>query len=268
MKVLDPAAAFEKRAARAAALVASAPPSPSRSRSRPKLFRLQGRLAAAVSARHAGRAVHGRRRPTCRASSTSSPRFCRSPPRTGPPELAEAAESVARGRPTATAATRLSRLLGRRARGPRGLPVARVPPAVRRGSRTRGRRGRTAPARGPLPGLRLRPDRLLPQGAARIQRRRALPRLRALRDGVGLQPASAAPPARKRTPRSCRASRATSTRTSASRPARRAGATSSRIDLTLDARPLPEVDDLVSLAMDLWAIEEGWTRLEPGWAGI
>jgi len=40
------------------------------------------------------------------------------------------------------------------------------------------------------------------------------------------------------------------------------------LDLTLDARPLPEVDDLVSLAMDLWAIEEGWTRLEPGWAGI
>jgi FdhE protein len=40
------------------------------------------------------------------------------------------------------------------------------------------------------------------------------------------------------------------------------------IDLTLDARPLPEVDDLVSLAMDLWAIEEGWSRLEPGWAGI
>ena len=40
------------------------------------------------------------------------------------------------------------------------------------------------------------------------------------------------------------------------------------LDLTLDARPLHEVDDLVSLAMDLWAIGEGWTRLEPGWAGI
>ncbi len=40
------------------------------------------------------------------------------------------------------------------------------------------------------------------------------------------------------------------------------------LDLTLDARPVPEVDDLVSLAMDLWAVEEGWTRLEPGWAGI
>ena len=33
---------------------------------------------------------------------------------------------------------------------------------------------------------------------------------------------------------------------------------------SLDARPLPEVDDLVSLAMDLWAMEEGWTRLEHG----
>jgi formate dehydrogenase maturation protein FdhE len=40
------------------------------------------------------------------------------------------------------------------------------------------------------------------------------------------------------------------------------------IDLTLDARPIPEVDDLVSIAMDLWAIEQGFTRVEPGWAGI
>ena len=40
------------------------------------------------------------------------------------------------------------------------------------------------------------------------------------------------------------------------------------IDLSLDARPIPEVDDLVSLSMDLWAVEEGWTRIEPGWAGV
>jgi FdhE protein len=40
------------------------------------------------------------------------------------------------------------------------------------------------------------------------------------------------------------------------------------IDLTRDARPIPEVDDLVSLAMDLWAAEEGFTRIEPGLAGI
>ncbi len=40
------------------------------------------------------------------------------------------------------------------------------------------------------------------------------------------------------------------------------------IDLTVDARAIPEVDDLLSLSMDLWAAEEGYTRLEPGLAGI
>ncbi|MFL5313112.1 MAG: formate dehydrogenase accessory protein FdhE [Myxococcales bacterium] len=40
------------------------------------------------------------------------------------------------------------------------------------------------------------------------------------------------------------------------------------IDLSLDARPIPEVDDLVSLALDLWAAEQGYQRIEPGLAGI
>jgi formate dehydrogenase maturation protein FdhE len=40
------------------------------------------------------------------------------------------------------------------------------------------------------------------------------------------------------------------------------------IDLTQDARPIPEVDDLLSVSMDLWAIDEGFTRIEPGLAGI
>jgi len=40
------------------------------------------------------------------------------------------------------------------------------------------------------------------------------------------------------------------------------------IDLSEDARPIPEVDDLVSLAMDLWAVEQGYTRIEPGLAGL
>jgi FdhE protein len=40
------------------------------------------------------------------------------------------------------------------------------------------------------------------------------------------------------------------------------------IDLSEDARPIPEVDDLVSLSMDLWAAEQGWTRVEPGLAGL
>jgi FdhE protein len=40
------------------------------------------------------------------------------------------------------------------------------------------------------------------------------------------------------------------------------------VDLTVDARPLPEVDDLASIALDLWAMEQGFERIEPGWAGI
>ena len=40
------------------------------------------------------------------------------------------------------------------------------------------------------------------------------------------------------------------------------------IDLSTDARPIPEVDDLVSLSLDLWATEQGYTRIEPGLAGL
>ena len=40
------------------------------------------------------------------------------------------------------------------------------------------------------------------------------------------------------------------------------------IDLTLDARRVPEIDELLSLSMDLWATEQGYARLEPGLAGL
>jgi FdhE protein len=40
------------------------------------------------------------------------------------------------------------------------------------------------------------------------------------------------------------------------------------IDMSLDARPIADVDDLVTLALDLWAQEQGYTRIEPGLAGI
>jgi FdhE protein len=40
------------------------------------------------------------------------------------------------------------------------------------------------------------------------------------------------------------------------------------IDLTLDARRVPEVDELLSLGMDLWAVEQGFMRIEPGLAGL
>ena len=40
------------------------------------------------------------------------------------------------------------------------------------------------------------------------------------------------------------------------------------IDLTADARVIPEVDELASVSLDLWAQEEGFERFEPGLAGF
>jgi len=40
------------------------------------------------------------------------------------------------------------------------------------------------------------------------------------------------------------------------------------LDLTVDGRAIPEVDDLLSLDMDLWAVEQGLERIEPGLAGL
>jgi FdhE protein len=40
------------------------------------------------------------------------------------------------------------------------------------------------------------------------------------------------------------------------------------IDLTGDARAIPEVDDVVSVSLDLWAKEQGFERLEPGLLGL
>jgi hypothetical protein len=40
------------------------------------------------------------------------------------------------------------------------------------------------------------------------------------------------------------------------------------IDVTRDTSGIPEIDDLASIAFDLWAAEEGYTRLEPGLGGL
>jgi FdhE protein len=40
------------------------------------------------------------------------------------------------------------------------------------------------------------------------------------------------------------------------------------IDLSVDARPIPEIDDLLTVSLDLWAQEQGYERIEPGLAGL
>ncbi|HZJ54434.1 MAG TPA: formate dehydrogenase accessory protein FdhE [Myxococcaceae bacterium] len=40
------------------------------------------------------------------------------------------------------------------------------------------------------------------------------------------------------------------------------------VDMTIDGLAVPEVDELRSLSLDLWAVERGYVRLEPGLAGL
>lgn len=40
------------------------------------------------------------------------------------------------------------------------------------------------------------------------------------------------------------------------------------IDFSRDPRAVAEVDDVATLALDLWALEQGFTRIEPGLAGV
>ncbi len=183
MSVAD---SFEKRAARAEALSASAPAVQEPLLFAAKLFRLQGRLAAAISARHADAPFTGGAADLPRIVDLLPPLLSFAAT-DGPAELAEAAEVRAKDDP-ATATTRLRVYWdGGRDALEDYLSRAFLRPYAE-GPRTRGHRGRPATARRALPGVRLRADRLLPQGAARIQRGRALSRVRALRDGVGLQP--------------------------------------------------------------------------------
>jgi formate dehydrogenase accessory protein FdhE len=40
------------------------------------------------------------------------------------------------------------------------------------------------------------------------------------------------------------------------------------IDVSRDIRAVPEIDDVASIALDLWAVEQGYTRIESGLAGL
>ena len=40
------------------------------------------------------------------------------------------------------------------------------------------------------------------------------------------------------------------------------------IDLTKDARPVPPVDELAAIPLDLWAREQGYRKIQPNLAGM
>jgi len=262
---LDPAAAFEKRAARAEALAPSAPAVAEPLSFAAKLFRFQGRLAAAISARHAEAPFSGEA-PDLRRIVDLLPPLLAFAAADGPSELAEVAAARAKDDP-ATATTRLEvyweggrdvqeDYLSRAFLRPLAEVLARAGIAARR-PRHEGH----CPACGSAPIVSYRKELPESNGAARFLvcglcgTEWAFNRIRC-------------PSCQEENPAKLPGFQSDvhrNVRIEACETCRRYVKS---LDLTLDARPLPEVDDLVSLAMDLWAIEEGWTRMEPGWAGI
>ncbi len=256
---------FEKRAARAEALSASAPAVQEPLLFAAKLFRLQGRLAAAISARHADAPFSGGVADLPRLLDLLPPLLSFAAA-DGPAELAEAAEARAKDDP-ATAAARLrvyweggrdalEDYLSRAFLRPFAEALARAGIAA-----DRPRHEGHCPACGSAPIVSFRKELPESNGAARFLAcglcgtEWAFNRIRC-------------PSCQEENPAKLPGFQSDvhkNVRIEACETCRRYVKS---IDLTLDARPLPEVDDLVSLAMDLWAIEEGWTRLEPGWAGI
>jgi FdhE protein len=264
-KTFDPAAAFEARAARAAALVSSAPLVAEPLAFAAGLFRLQGRLAAAVHARHEDAAFQGTAADFPRILDLLAPLLTFAEEK-GPPELAEAA----RARRADADETALARLgvywsgerevredyLSRAFLRPWAEILARAGVVL---ERTRHEGHCPACGNGAIVSVR----REVPEsmGAARslvcalcgTEWHFARIRCAACQEEDPAKLPSFQTEAHP------------SVRIEACETCKRYVKS---IDLTLDARPVPEVDDLVSLAMDLWAMEEGWTRLEHGWAGI
>lgn len=264
-KTLDPAAAFEARAARATALVSSAPLVAEPLAFAAGLFRLQGRLAAAVAARHEDAAFTGRAEDFPRILDLLAPLLTFAVEK-GPPELAEAA-AARRGDAEDTALARLGVFWD-------GGPETKEDYLSRAFLRPW---AETLAARG-IPLERARHEGHCPAcgNAPVVSARREVPEsMGAARSLVCALCGTEWPFPRIRCA-SCREedpAKLPSFQTEAHKAVRIEACETCRryvksIDLTLDARPVPEVDDLVSLAMDLWAIEEGWSRLEPGWAGI
>ena len=256
---------FEKRASRAEALSVSSPAVAGPLAFAAKLLRLQSRLAAAVASRHAEAAFSGNAGDLPRIVDLLPPLLAFAAA-DGPSELAEVAESRAKDDPS-TAVSRLGvywagereaqdDYLSRAFLRPFAEVLARAGVAA-----DRPRHEGHCPACGSAPIVSYRKELPDTNGGARFLvcglcgTEWAFNRIRC-------------PSCHEEDP-----AKLPGFQSDAHRNVRIEACETCRryvksIDLTLDARPLPEVDDLVSLAMDLWAIEEGWTRLEPGWAGI
>ena len=259
-------AAFERGAARAEALASEAWTAAEPLRFAAGLYRVQGRLAATVESAHAGRPLCGRLEPDLDSFQHGLVEALRFAAESGPAALAEEAQS--RGRDEASARSRLlvfwsgdsepgeGYYLSRALLRPyvevlRGLGIA--PDCVHRPGK--------CPFCGGAPWIAARRSESDADGAQRLLGC-------ALCGGEWPFGRIRCPCCFEEDPTklpSFRSETYPTVRIEACETCRRYVKS---IDLTADARAIPEVDDLVSLGMDLWAQEQGYARVAPGLAGI
>ncbi len=263
---MKPAAPFEKRAERAERLARENAAALEPLRFAAALFRVQGRLATSLSARHAEAPLSGRLESDAVRLADLAEKVLSFAESDGPPELAEAA-STRRGDDAETARSRL-RLYwaGERESAGDYLSRALLRPYVETLFRVgvtpeRPHRDGHCPFCGGRPIVSFRRSDPETHGAARFLScglcSTDWPHLRIRCPSCGESDPARLP--------FFASEQHAGVRIEACETCRRYVKS---VDLTVDARPIPEVDDLVSIAMDLWALGEGFERVEPGWAGI
>jgi formate dehydrogenase maturation protein FdhE len=258
------ASEFERRAARAELLSRGSSAAEEPLRFASGLYRAQARVAAGLEAGHAEEPLTGRLADDADRIAGAIPSVLRYAEESGPPALAEAARARREDLP-ATAQTRLlvywqgdapGDYLSRAVLRPyvELLRAARMPP-------DRVHRQGRCPLCGGAPWVAARREGSLLEGAKRML-------ACSLCGGEWLFGRILCPSCLEENPERLPSF------TSQTHPTVRIEACETcrryvkSLDLSEDARPIPEVDDLVSLSMDLWAREQGFERIEPGLAGL
>lgn len=257
---------FERRAARAETLAKTAPASEQPLRFAAGLYRAQARVAAALAARHADQPFSGHLPDDAERFADQVPVILRYAAESGPAVLSEEARSRQSDPPLTAHARLVTFWQGDRRSIEDYLSRATLRPYVEflRAASVAPRRSHregACPLCGGAPWVAVRREGSLMEGARRML-------ACALCGGEWNFARILCPSCLESNP-----DRLPSF-TVAAHPTVRIEACETchryvkSIDLSEDARPIPEVDDLVSLSMDLWAIEQGFERIEPGMAGL
>jgi formate dehydrogenase maturation protein FdhE len=257
---------FERRAARAELLLRTAPSAEEPFHFAAGLYRAQGRVAAAIEAVHADGPLSGHLAEDAERFDDQIPVILRYAAESGPAALSEDARSRQGDLPSTARARLLVYWEGDRTSREDYLSRAILRPYVEllralRVAPSRVHRQGSCPLCGGAPWVAARREGSLMEGAKRLL-------CCALCGGEWLFGRILCPSCLEQNPERLPSFSVEAHPTVRIEACETCHRYVKSIDLSEDARPIPEVDDLVSLSMDLWAREQGFERIEPGIAGL